>query len=132
MEFQRTHPKSVRVVRWILFLPAAILAAFLVGLCITDSLVSAGASDFAAFALLLFSHALQGAVFVVVGSAIAPDRQREVGWWLAAALGVFAVGAAYQDQFAGGYYTLRLADIAANPAGGFWAAFLFRRKRHVG
>ena len=81
----------IRVLRWILFVPAAVLARVLVGFCVSDSLTSEGASDFAAFALLLLVYALQGAAFVLAGSFTAPERQREIGWLLAGALCAVAV-----------------------------------------
>ena len=54
------------------------------------------------------------------------DRQREIGWWLAAVLCVFALFSAYHDTF--DQYILTLAVIVSKPAGALLAAFLFRRE----
>jgi hypothetical protein len=120
----------MRVLRWVLFVPAALLARYLVGLCIGDSLTLVGASSFAAFTLLVFSYALQGAAFVAAGAATAPERQREIGWLLASALCVFAVVRIYRDD--ADEYVLSLAVILARPAGALLTAFLFHRKSGPG
>jgi hypothetical protein len=125
MDFHGTQRKSIRVLRWIVFLPAAFLGALLLGVFVGDSLTGAAATDFAAFALLLFLYAVQGAAFVFAGAAVAPDRQREIGWWLAALLCAYALIAAFRDTY--DQYILTLAVIVAKPAGGLLAAFLFRR-----
>jgi|HubBroStandDraft_6_1064221.scaffolds.fasta_scaffold79134_2 hypothetical protein len=116
----------MRVLRWFLFIPAALLARFLVGLCVNESLTREGSSDFAAFALLLLVYALQGVAFVLAGATTAPERQREIGWLLAIAICVFAVGRIYWDT--ADQYVLSLAVILARPVGALLTAFLLNRK----
>jgi hypothetical protein len=110
-----------------LFLPAAVLAAFLAGLCIGSALMSAAATDVAAFGLLLLCCGLQGAAFVLAGAATAPERQRMVAWWLATAFGIYAVVTAFEANYDEG--VLHLSTVVANTAGGFLAAFLFGLER---
>jgi non-ribosomal peptide synthetase component F len=117
----------VRVLRWILFVPAALLARALVGLCVGDPLTREASSDFAAFALLLLAYALQGAAFVLAGAITAPDRQREIGWLLAITLSVFAVVRIYWDD--ADQYVMSLAAIFARPVGALLTAFLLQRGR---
>lgn len=119
----------MRVLRWILFIPAALLAALLVGLCIGDSLIRAGASDFAVFALLMLAYAFQGTALVLAGAVTAPARQRKIAWLLAIALCVFAVVGIYRDN--SDQYVLSLAIILARPAGGLLTAFLYHRNGRI-
>jgi predicted ABC-type sugar transport system permease subunit len=117
--------QDMRVLRWILFLPAALLARVVIGLCAGDFLTQAGSSDFAAFALLLLAYALQGVAFVLVGAITAPGRQREIAWLLAGALTVVAVIRVVQDNES--EYVLSLAVILTRPAGAFLTAFMLHR-----
>lgn len=93
-------PWIVRSLRWLAFLPAAVLAMFLAGALaklITYLAWSMNPSRLELFFQDAFQAGLQGAAFVFVGAAVAPNRQRAVAFTfavIAALLTLFAVGKA--------------------------------------
>jgi CHASE2 domain-containing sensor protein len=80
---EETKKKLLNVIRWITFLPASVLGAWLVYIIayFGDKMLSRlylGNSMIADCLIMFFAHAAMGGAFVLIGTAIAPKGKKIV------------------------------------------------------